>query len=90
MSNIKTQHHLARRVLSEIESYFAQNQIHEVDMLLTNIEPRQYVIHAFIGIVKSTYRAKNILLSWESMFEKTKKYLSDEGYNPEEIFFNLK
>ena len=90
MSNIKTQQHLARILLSEIESYFAQNQIHEVDMLLTNIEPRQYGIHAAIGIVKSTHRAKNMLLNWESMFDKTKKYLSDEGYNPEEIFFNMK
>ena len=90
MSNIKTQYHVARRILSEIEYYFAKNQSHEVDILLKNIEPRQYGIHAVIGIVKSTYRAKNMLLNWESMFDKTKKYLSDEGYNPEEIFFNMK
>lgn len=79
----------ARKLLGEIEKCFSQKQLEGVDFLLGEIDFRQYGVHSAIGIVKSTFRCKDMLLNWTQMFKNSKEYLEKEGYDPEEIFSNI-
>lgn len=80
----------ARRLMDGVEKRLSQKRMAEVDYICRNADFSVLGAYSAIAIVKSTYRCRGILPSWEFLLKKASSFLDANGVSSREIFSHLK
>lgn len=80
----------ARRLMDGVEKRFSQKRMAEVDYICKNADFSILGVYSAIAMVKSTYRCRGILPSWEILLKKASNFLDANGLSSREIFSHLK
>lgn len=72
-----------------IESSFDDGNFSVVNLLLQEFNPSLYSVHAILGVIRSTVRARSVLSNWDGAYARAWDDLFSRGENVKGLFVGL-